>query len=138
MGIGHSWAQGNTLQSPGSAPPASGGIVLPESCRTQANATPHLRSLLSDAAAKPTAEGYNSLGLEFANQHQFSCAIPSFQAALRLDPLSLEPRYNLGVAYASAGNQKQAESELRTVIQQKPDDALAHNALGLVLDSLGQ
>lgn len=112
-------------------------FTLPDSCQPSANKSHDIAELLTTLAASPSVAGYNSLGLRFTDRQEFRCAIPAFEAALRLDPESWETRYNLGLALVHAGQQKRAQSELGRVVQQKPDYAPAHNALGLVLASLG-
>jgi tetratricopeptide (TPR) repeat protein len=120
--------------------PASSGVTftLPNSCRSLAKESRDISKLLEALASNPSSAGFNSLGLQFADQNQFSCAIPAFESALHLDPQSWETRYNLGLALAHAGEPQRAQIELGRVIQQKPDYTSAHNARGLVLESLGE
>ena len=113
-------------------------FTLPNSCQPLANESHDIAELLETLAAKPSVAGYNLLGLQFSNRQEFRCAIPAFDAALRLDAESWETRYNLGLALARAGEQERAQSELGRIVRQKPDYAPAHNALGLVLVSLGE
>jgi len=89
-------------------------------------------------SVQPTAEGFGVLGSEFARREQYACAIPAFEAALRLDPNAWELRYKLALALTRAGDAKAAARELRSVIQAKPDYLPARNTLGLALQSLGE
>ena len=110
---------------------------LPKSCQATIEGSQELSGLLKKATLHPTFEGLNSLGLRLAQGKQYSCAISAFEAALRLDPKSWETHYNLALALVLTGEQKRAASELRLVVQQKPDYFAARNALGLALQSQG-
>ncbi len=115
----------------------SPNFSLPKSCEATINGSQELSKLLKIATNHPTFEGFNTLGHSLAQEKEYSCAIPTFEAALRLDPNSWEAHYNLALALGLTGEQKRAESELRIVVQQKPDYFAAYNALGLVLQSQG-
>src|SRR5262245_54164708 len=78
--------------------------------------------------SRPSAGAYNALGAYFAQRNQFTCAIPAFESALRLEPNSVETRYNLGLALMQKGDRKQAATELRKVVLEKPDLVNARNA----------
>ena len=110
---------------------------LPKSCQATIEGSQELSGLLKEATIHPTFEGFNSLGLRLAQGKQYSCAISAFEAALRLDPKSRETHYNLGLALGATGEQKRAASELRLVVQEKPDYFAARDALGLALQSQG-
>ena len=126
-------------QATQSAPKQSSPFFsLPPSCQFTAEGSQQLSGLLRDATIRPTVDGFNALGLRFAKWRQYSCAIPAFEAALRLDPKSWQAHYNLALALVHTGDQKRAASELRTVVQQKPDFLPARNALGLALQALGE
>jgi tetratricopeptide (TPR) repeat protein len=115
----------------------SPNFSLPKPCQATIKGSQELSGLLKDATIHPTFEGLNSLGLSLAQGKQYSCAIPAFEAALRLDPKSWETHYNLALALGLTGEQKRAASELRIVVQQKPDYFAAYNVLGLALQSQG-
>ena len=106
-------------------------------CLATIEGSPELSALLKDATLHPTFKALNSLALRLAKGKQYACAIPAFEAALRLDPQSWETHYNLALALVQTGEQKRAASELRTVVQQRPDYFAARNALGLALQSQG-
>ena len=60
-------------------------------------------NLKSAAAQHPTAAVYDAVGAHFASQNRFACAIPAFEEAVRLDPVSWQGHYNLGIALLSSG-----------------------------------
>jgi tetratricopeptide (TPR) repeat protein len=90
-----------------------------------------------EAASRPSAAVYNALGAHFAQRSEFSCAISAFETALKLEPKSVETRYNLGLALMQKGDRKRAATELKQVVIQKPALLNARNALGTVLLDLG-
>jgi tetratricopeptide (TPR) repeat protein len=116
----------------------SPSFALPESCQSAVEHSRSLAGLVTDVKTHPTVEQFDALGVQFARQEQYSCAIPAFEAALRLDPNSWELHYKLALALAHSGDHKRATGELRSVIQQRPDYLPARNALGLALESLGE
>jgi tetratricopeptide (TPR) repeat protein len=113
-------------------------ISLPQSCGSFAEGSQKLSELLKSGMLHPSEAGFTALGLEFVRWNNYSCAVPAFEAALRMNPKTWETRYNLALALAHAGDQKRAASELGTVIQQKPDYLPARDALGSTLQSLGE
>ena len=112
-------------------------VVFFKSCRS-AKSSRQVSEILQALSTHPSAGAYNTLGALFAQQNDFACAIPAFEAALRLEPNSVQPRFNLAVALAQNDKQKQAADHLRILVRQKPDFFAAHNALGLVLQDLGE
>src|SRR5690348_10844247 len=84
--------------------------------------------------ARP-GEAYNDLGAWFGAHQKTTCAISSFEAALKADPGLWRARFNLGLALERSGNLQRAEQELRTVVEQRPDSAEALQALGDVLSA---
>ena len=88
-------------------------------------------------STQPSAGAFNALGAYFAQRNQFSCAIPAFESALKLEPKSVETRYNLGLALMQKGDRSRAATELRKVVLEKPGLVNARNALGNVLLDLG-
>ncbi len=112
-------------------------VVFFKSCRS-AKSSREVSEILQALSSHPSAGAYNTLGALLAQQNDFACAIPAFEAALRLEPNSVQPRFNLAVALAQNGKQKQAADHFRILVRQKPDFFAAHNALGLVLQDLGE
>jgi len=111
---------------------------LPKSCQATIEGSPGFSGLLKDATANPTFEGLNTLGVRLAQGKQYACAIPAFEAALRLDPKSWQAHYKLALALVQTGEQKRAASELQIVVHEQPDYFAARNALGLALQSQGE
>jgi len=59
------------------------------------------------------------------------------QRALALEPANVEARYNLGVAFASLGDQDRALRCFRDAVLAQPSHALAHNNIGVILATQG-
>jgi len=59
-------------------------------------------------------------------------AINEFKKAIELDPLYVEPRYNLANRYAKMDRLKEAEAEYRKVIKLAPDFVQPYNNLAMV------
>ena len=79
------------------------------------------------------APAHIALGAWFAQQKQYSCAIVSFQTALRLDATRWEAHYDLALALVASAQPLAAESHLRYALPLAPDIAQAHFHLGQVL-----
>src|SRR5205807_1935919 len=62
---------------------------------------------------KPADAAANELGAWFAQKGDLTCAIRSFENALKANADSLDARYNLGLALTEAGNSARAVRELR-------------------------
>ena len=88
-------------------------------------------------ASRPSASTYSALASYFAERNQFSCAVAAFENALKLEPRSVETRYNLGIALMQKGDRKRAATELKQVVIQKPDLPNARDALGTAFLELG-
>ena len=108
-----------------------------KSCRA-AKTSREISEILQALSTHLSAGAYNTLGALFAQQNDLACAIPAFEEALRLEPNSVQARFNLAVALVQSGKQKQAADHLRILVRQKPDFFAARNALGLVLQDLGE
>jgi tetratricopeptide (TPR) repeat protein len=65
-------------------------------------------------------------------------ALPRAEAALALDPSSLDARYGRGVVLFHLCRFDGARRDLEAVLARRPDDAFAHHHLGLVLERLGR
>src|SRR3954447_25502225 len=74
-------------------------------------------------AEHPSAAAYDALGAHFAARNHFSCAIPAFESAIRLDPDSWQGHYNLGVALLTSGHTQRAADELKTAVKFSPGSA---------------
>jgi tetratricopeptide (TPR) repeat protein len=84
----------------------------------------------------PDASMYSDLGSWFGDRHQYSCAIESFQAALRLEPGSSRLLYLLGLTFYSAGSPEQAIAPLQQSIRLIPEVLKPHLILGFALAQL--
>jgi tetratricopeptide (TPR) repeat protein len=107
---------------------------MPRSCLTRSSDSEKISALLETIHEHPTAGAYNTLGVLYAQADRVACAIPSFEAALRLDRQNWESHYNLALALLRRGNEREAKRELETAIQQKPDAVSSHFALGTLLE----
>jgi len=115
------------------SPPA-----LPKTCLEPARIKGNVADMLDAVRDHPTAGAWNTLGALYAQRGAMVCAIPSFQEALRLQPDSQEARYNLALAWIRSGQPAKAREELQTLIQQNPQFAGAHLALGALLEGAGK
>lgn len=86
-------------------------------------------------ATHPSAGAYDALGSWFASQQRFACAIPSFEAAIRLEPKSWESHYDLGIALLTSQNPQRAAHELQTASTLKPRSEQILLPLGAALES---
>ncbi|HSV26893.1 MAG TPA: tetratricopeptide repeat protein, partial [Sedimentisphaerales bacterium] len=69
---------------------------------------------------------------------RFQEAIPMYKAALEMEPDSIVPRINLGVAYFRSGDIDSAIEQFRAVLRRDPDLAAAHTYLGHMLRAQGR
>src|SRR3981081_1108837 len=108
--------------------------ALPKSCLEQSHPSEQITALLESVNDHPTAGGYNTLGVLYAQADRVSCAIAAFQAALKLEDPNWEAHYNLALALLSQGDRVRAARELQTAIQEKPESGSSHFALGTVFE----
>jgi tetratricopeptide (TPR) repeat protein len=131
MGATLAAAQSSRTTHPlGAGVPAS----LPKIC-LQDRSTEKVAALLDSIHDHPTAGAYNTLGVLYAQADRVSCAIPSFEAALKLQDQNWEVHYNLALALLRKGDRALATRQLQTAILQKPDSVSAHFALATLLES---
>jgi Tfp pilus assembly protein PilF len=64
-------------------------------------------------------------------------AIQELKDAIQIDPAYADAYLNLGVAYASIGEEGKAMAALHKAIQFKPDDSESHYNLGLLYSNRG-
>ncbi|QOV87944.1 tetratricopeptide repeat protein [Humisphaera borealis] len=76
---------------------------------------------LSVSVSSEAASALNTSGLESAGNRRFVKAIEAFQRASKLDPGAREPRLNLGVALAQAGEPAEALLQFEQVVERWPD-----------------
>jgi tetratricopeptide (TPR) repeat protein len=113
-------------------------LALPKICLEPARIKGNVAHLLDTVREHPTPGAWNTLGALYAQRGALACAIPSFEAALRLQPGSEEARYNLALAWVKSGQPTKAAEELQRLIQQKPQFAGAHYALGTLRQGAGK
>lgn len=68
---------------------------------------------------------------------QYSQALGLYNQALQDDPYDSDLLYGRSLVYDHMGQYKQAEMDLRTVLEREPDNARALNALGYMLSNRG-
>jgi tetratricopeptide (TPR) repeat protein len=95
-------------------------------------------TLEAQVRAHPSAGAWGALGGWFGERHEFSCAIPAFESALRLDPASARMHYFLGLSLYSAGRVDASIGELRRSVELDPKDVQAFLALGVAFHQLGR
>ena len=115
--------------------PSRGSVVLPKACLTDKHRSDKITALVESIQDHPTAGAYNTLGVLFAEADLLNCAVPAFQAALKLDTQNWEAHYNLALALVKKGERAEAKRELRAAIHQKADSVSSHFALGSLLQS---
>jgi tetratricopeptide (TPR) repeat protein len=103
--------------------------VLPKACLDQEQSE-KVAALLESIRDHPTAGAYNTLGVLYAQSDRLNCAVPAFQAALKLEGQNWEAHYNLALALIKTGDRSGAKKELQAAIQQKPDSVSSQFALG--------
>lgn len=69
---------------------------------------------------------------------QYSQALDLYDQALQDDPYDSDLLYGRSLVYDRLGQFKQAETDLRSVLEREPDSARALNALGYMLSNRGQ
>jgi tetratricopeptide (TPR) repeat protein len=79
---------------------------------------------------QPTAQRWAALAGWFGERRKFACAIPAFQAALRLDAGSARLHYYLGLTLKSAGQTGMAVPELQRSIELDPKELQPYLVLG--------
>jgi Flp pilus assembly protein TadD len=89
--------------------------------------------LESEVRAHPTAKTWAALAGWFGEQHQYACAIPAFQSALRVAPGSASLHYYLGLKLQSSGQSNDAITELERSIELDPSQLQPRLLLGVSL-----
>src|SRR5437660_12309729 len=74
---------------------------------TTCKGPPELEKAIS---TRPSASAYDALGAYFGQRNQSTCALCAFESAVRLEPKSWEPHYNLGLALLESGKPERAAS----------------------------
>jgi cytochrome c-type biogenesis protein CcmH/NrfG len=87
---------------------------------------------------KPSAAGYNLLGMIEGQRKDFANAVAAFQKASRLDPANLETSLSLVHAYLASKRTGDGLRLAAELSQQHKNDAPLHSSLGILLASEGQ
>ena len=74
-----------------------------------------------------------SVGLGYAQCHEYDRAEKSFSAALRADPSNFDVLYNLGVSARRAGHLERAQQVFEAALRSRPEDVDALYAYGDLL-----
>lgn len=91
--------------------------------------------LVAAVKAQPTAPTHIALGVWFAQRKDYSCAIASFETALRFNSNSWEAHYDLALALIATGRAQNAEEHLRAALPSAPDAAQVPFHLGQILSA---
>ena len=86
----------------------------------------------------PDADTYTALGNWYGDHNQYSCAVDSFRAGLKLEPGSAKLYYLVGLSLFSSGNAKDAIEPLQKSIQLMPEVIKPHLILAAVFEQLRQ
>lgn len=95
-------------------------------------------ALEEQVRAHPSARTWAAVGGWYGEKKQFECAIPAFQAAIRMDPNSARMHYFLGLALSSAGKPAGAAEEFKRAISLDPKEVQSRLALGVALNRLNR
>lgn len=88
--------------------------------------------------APESVEGWNLLGLAYAQQKDYTQAVAALDHALKLDPRSTKTLNNLGNCYFVQGKLDLSEREFRAALRLDPSDRDANYNLGMVLMARGR
>lgn len=83
-------------------------------------------------------QAHNDLGRALLQLGDAAQAVTHFKTARRLNPMVLEPRLNLALAFEAQGKLDEARDELNDALTRAPTDAALHTALGFVKLRLGE
>ena len=85
-----------------------------------------------------TAEDYYNQGIDYANLHQYTDAIASYDNATRINPEYTNAWYNRGNALLSLARHEEAVASYDNAIRIKPDYSNAWINRGVALSKLGR
>jgi tetratricopeptide (TPR) repeat protein len=89
--------------------------------------------------AKPLSpQAYFESGKKYYDQKKYPEAIIQFLNAVRKDPRNRDARYFLALSYEARQDLSQAASQLRSLLEQYPDDIQANLQFGNLLLSVGR
>lgn len=106
-------------------------IVSSQECVAPDSMTARLRN-------NPTAEDYNDLGIWFANNQQYACAVPAFAASLNLERDAPKVALMFGASLYMSGNAQDAVPPLQVAEQAEPYNVKVHLVLASAFEQLNQ
>jgi tetratricopeptide (TPR) repeat protein len=112
--------------------------LLSPSCQEAGSKIPAISQQLESLGSRPSGRDLNSLGAAFGGIHRPDCAIPLFHQAMRLDPSLWKVQYNLALALAGQGKDRQAAQRLRAILKDHPHFAAATLDLSKILIQQGR
>lgn len=95
-------------------------------------------SLTARLRNQPTADDYTDLGVWFANNKQYACAVPAFAASLNLDRDAPEVALMFGASLFMSGNAEDAVPPLQVAEQAQPYNLKVHLVLASSFEQLNQ
>jgi tetratricopeptide (TPR) repeat protein len=99
---------------------------------------PEARQIVEEILKRrPTAEGYNLLGIICSSEKDYADALEAFERALKLNPSSAKTHNNLANLYAAEGKPELAEPEFRRALAIAPTNSDANYNYGVFLLAKG-
>ncbi len=95
-------------------------------------------ALEAQVRERPTAKAWAAVGGWFGERQEFGCAVPAFEAAVRLDPEAARYHYFLGLSLHGAGRGKESIGELERSIALEGNALEPRLLLGLVWNEQGK
>lgn len=95
-------------------------------------------SLTARLQDHPTADDYADLGVWFAKNEQYACAVPAFAASLTLDRDAPEVALMFGASLFMSGNPEDAVPPLQVAEQAEPYNVKVHLVLASAFEELNQ
>jgi tetratricopeptide (TPR) repeat protein len=86
--------------------------------------------------AHADVSSYSELGFWFGDHGQYSCAVETYKAALKLDPRSPDLLYLLGLSLYSSHHAQEAVAPLQQSVHLKPEVLKPHLILAFALSQL--
>ena len=86
----------------------------------------------------PTADDYTDLGVYFAKNEQYACAVPAFAASLNLNRDAPDVTFMFGASLLMSGNAEDAVPPLQVAEQVEPYNIKVHLLLASAFEQLNQ
>ncbi len=96
------------------------------------------QQLVAILATHPTTENAVLLGSWYASHNKFSCAVDTFQAALKREPSSAQLHYLTGLALFGGGHEPEAIAQIQQATRLDPTVIKPHLVLAELLDRAGK